>query len=460
MVGWLLAAPLAGFVLEAALGAGGFPLHLRSWGSTLIVAGGATLLALLCGIPAGAALAHSKSSLPRTLTLFPLLLPPMLAAAAWLGARLPVPGPGGCAVILGSLYCPVVALLLDASLRRLPAEQIEAASLQFRAAQVLRRVVWPHARPALLTAAFLVFLLAASEFTVPALFVVPTISMTVYEEMSAFRSASAASAALPLILLALALAAMLRRAPSLPAPAPVRAFLGGAWLTGCRAAAVLVWGATALLPALIFALRAGAFFKTIALHLDAVGWSLLVAGATSVLLVAWSSLSPPGRSRLEPLWLATLVLPGVVAGLGALKIAERSGLLPYAAPSGALLVVALMARFAFVAWLPLRQPVERSQLEAAQLAGLSRFRIWKTIVFPELLPRAAAAGALVFVLVQGEIGAAVLLSPPGRMTEAQHLFNLMHYGYDGVVASLALFLFGATALITWGAMNVGRLRTH
>jgi len=46
------------------------------------------------------------------------------------------------------------------------------------------------------------------------------------------------------------------------------------------------------------------------------------------------------------------------------------------------------------------------------------------------------------------------------MTAAQHLFNLMHYGYDGVVASLALFLFGTAALVTGSAMNVGRLRTN
>jgi hypothetical protein len=48
----------------------------------------------------------------------------------------------------------------------------------------------------------------------------------------------------------------------------------------------------------------------------------------------------------------------------------------------------------------------------------------------------------------------------GRLTASQHLFNLMHYGYDGVVASLALFLFGATALVTWSGMHVGRLGTN
>jgi ABC-type Fe3+ transport system permease subunit len=459
-LGLLLAAPLAGFALEAALGTGGMSLHLRAWGATLVVAGGASAVGLLLGIPVGLALTHSPRMLPRTLTMFPLLLPPVLAAATWLAAGLPVPAGPGCALILGAIYWPVVALLLEASLRRLPADAIEAASLQMSPGLLVRKIVWPHARPALLGAALLVFLLAASEFTVPALFVVPTVSMTVYEEISAFRTRSAAAAALPLLALAVGLAWALRRLPSLPSSSPVRPFLRGPALAAARVVAVLAWTATAVLPALLFGLRAGSFLKNAAMNLEPIGWSLLFSGATAALLIGWSSLGGTGRSRLEPMWLATLVLPGVVAGLGTLKIAERSGLHPWLAPSGALFILALMARFAFVAWLPLREPVERSQIDAAELSGLSRIRIWRSILLPAMLPRAAAAGAVVFVLALGEIGPAVLLAPPGRMTAAQHLFGLMHYGYDGVVATLALFLFGTTALLTWSAMNVGRIRTN
>jgi ABC-type Fe3+ transport system permease subunit len=458
-IGLVLLAPLAGFALEAALGAGQFQLHLRAWGQTLIVAGGAAGLALALGIPVGLTLAHSRRSLPRTLTLFPLLLPPVLAAAAWMGARLPVPNAPGCAVILGSLYWPVVALLLEASLRRIPADALDAAEIQLSAPGMLRVVVWPHVRPALLAGALLVFLLAASEFTVPALFVVPTISMTIYEEMSAFRTASAASAALPLLALAVALAWALRRVPMIPPSRSSRPFLSGAPLAAAGAIAGLVWLATAVAPAVIFLLRAGSFWKVLSLNLDSLAWSAAVAGVTALGLVGWASLSPR-RSRLEPFWLATLVLPGVVAGLGALRIAARSGLFPWLAPSGALLVLALMARFAFAAWLPLREPVDRGQLEAAELSGLSPVRTWWRITAPAILPRAVAAAAVVFVLAIGEIGPVVLLSPPGRLTSAQHLFNLMHYGYDDVVASIALFLFGATALVTWSAMNVGRLRSN
>lgn len=459
LVGLLLLSPLAGFLAEAIVGSGRFQSPLRPWGYTLTVGGGAALLAMILGIPAGITLAHARSSLPRTLTIFPLLLPPVLGAAAWMGARLPLPGAIGCAVILGGLYWPVVAFLLESSLRRLPADQLEAAAIQLAPRTTLGRIVWPHVRPALGAGALLVFLLAASEFTVPALFAVPTVSMTVYEELSAFRTASAAWAALPLIALSLALAWRLRGVPMIPPSRPSRPLFDGPALNAARGMAVLTWLATAVAPAIIFALRAAPSRKLTAMHLESILWSASVAGIAALGLVAWASLSPR-RSRLEPFWLALLVLPGVVAGLGTLEIAKRTGTLPWLGPSGALLVLALMARFAFAAWLPLREPVERAQVEAAELSGLSPLRIWWRIVAPAALPRAAAVALIVFVLALGELGPVVLLSPPGRLTTAQHLFNLMHYGYDGVVASISLFLFGAIALVSWSGMHVGRFRTN
>ena len=197
-IGLLLAAPLGGFLLEAFLGAGSFRLPLRAWGGTAAAAGAALLVALILGVPTGLALAHARSSWPRILTALPLVLPPAVAAAAWLGAGLPAPDSGaGCGLLLGAITWPVVALLLEASLRRLPQGAMDAARLHLSPVRMLLTVVWPHARPSLAAGAALVVLLAASEFTVPATFAASTIATVIYEEMSAFRFASAASISAP-----------------------------------------------------------------------------------------------------------------------------------------------------------------------------------------------------------------------------------------------------------------------
>jgi ABC-type Fe3+ transport system permease subunit len=459
IVGVLLGLPLAGFVLESLLGAGGFHARWDAWRNTLVVAGGAALVGVALGMPVGVVLSHSRRRLFLALTLLPLLVPPALGAAAWLLLPLPAPGPVACALILGGVTWPVVALLLQGSLARLPQSALDAASLQLSTGQTLRRVVWPHSRATIATGAALVFLLAASDFTVPATFTVPTVSTVLYERLSVFEYASAAWTALPLLVLGGAMAAALRRIPIFAQPGAPREFLKGPALVPAWMATIAAWLVSVALPICLFASNLGsprAFFKIVTVNLPSIAWSAWIAALAAILLVAWASLAP-GRSRLEPVWLAALVVPGIVTALGALTLSDRLHVQTLLAPSGALFVVALMARFASAAWLPLREPVERAQLEAAELAGLSRARIWWKIVWPALCPRALAMAAIVFILCLGEIGPAVLLNPPGPQAVVQHLFNGLHYREIETVSSLSLFLFAAAILVTLGAMNVRRL---
>jgi iron(III) transport system permease protein len=140
-------------------------------------------------------------------------------------------------------------------------------------------------------------------------------------------------------------------------------------------------------------------------------------------------------------------------------MAPALGVLSLGLPAGSgwVFVWALASRFALVAWLPLREAVEPAQLEAAELAGLGRARIWARIVLPAALPRALAAGAAVFALVLAEVGPAVLLAPPGRQTGTQRLFNALHYGYDGTAAALALSLVAGAAALAGLGVYAGRL---
>ncbi len=459
-LGILLLVPLGAFTVEAVLDAGRFEPHARAWGGTLAVAGGAALVSLLLGAPVGFVLAHHRRRPLLVLTFLPLLIPPALAAAGWMGLRLPAPGFAGCAVILASTAWPVVALLVQASLTRIPRSALEAAELHLSYGKTLRAVVWPHLRPALLGGMLLVFLLAASDFTVPSTFAVMTISYVIYERVSGLHFASAASAALPLVVLAILAAAWVRRIPVVPASGPSRPFLRGASKASAWAVAAGAWALTAVLPFAVCLANAGSprtVWKVLAVNAEPLGWSAAVAGAAALLLVAWAALSP-GRSRWEPLWMAGLVLPGIAAALGILALVNRLGLQPVLMKSGALLVWALMARFAYAAWLSLREPVERAQLEAAELFGLPRFRAWRKIVLPALRPQALSAFAIVFVLCLGEIGPSVLLNPPGRQTVVQHVFNWMHYGYDETVAALSLVLFSSIAAVTGLGIYAGSLR--
>ena len=444
---WLI--PAAAFAAQAVLGASGVAASGGAWGHTLAMAGTCAVLSLALGLPAAAALAHAPRLAP--LVLAPLALPPVVAASAWLALRLPAPGPWTCGALLAATLWPLPALLVWSALRRVPRAEIEAAALRPRAGDLLRRVVWPHARPSAAAAGLLVFGLAASEFTVPATFAIPTIGTRVYQHLNAFDLREAAGTALPLLALAVAAAILLRRVPSLARAGEPAAFLGAG---ARRAAVVAALGTSALtagVPAALFAgtLRGpSAFARAMATDGESLVWGAAFAGATAVALVIWSS-AARGRSRLEPFWLASLLLPGLVPALGVLALGLPTG-------SGWLLVWALASRFAVVAWLPLRDAVEPAQLEAAELAGMGRGRAWRRVVWPALWPRALAAGAAVFALALGEVGPAVLLSPPGRQTGVQRLFNALHYGYDGTAAALALSLVAGAAVLVWMGAYAGR----
>jgi len=457
-IGVLLLAPVGAFLLDAIAGAGDFAFPGRAWLNTFVAAGVATAIACGFGIPTGALLAQTRRRWLLAITAVPLAFPPAVLAATWMGLRLPIPGAAGCGVVLGCATWPAMALTVAASISGIPRAEIEAAELHLSRARTIRRVVWPHARFGIAAGALLVFALATAEFTVPSTFAVPTISYVIYERLAAFEFASAAWAALPLLAIAGAAAACLRRVPSLSSQAITGAWLRGParWATGGVAAAA--WVLTVALPAGVLAWGVGSgsrWMRALSIHAGALGWTAVFALVTAAALVLWSA-AGRGRSRLEPLWLVTLLLPGAVVALGTLRLADRTGLQSVVGGTAALLVFALACRFAAIAWLFLREAASPSSMEAAELARLSRWVTWRRIVLPALLPRAAAAGAIVFALTVGEIGPAVLLSPPGRQTVTQHLFNLMHYGYDDAVAALALSILGGTAILVWMATFVGR----
>ena len=69
----------------------------------------------------------------------------------------------------------------------------------------------------------------------------------------------------------------------------------------------------------------------------------------------------------------------------------------------------------------------------------------------------STALAVVFVLSLGEIGATLLVIPPGLGTVALRLYNLLHYGAPASTAGLALSLLGII-LVAGGLWAIYRER--
>jgi iron(III) transport system permease protein len=126
--------------------------------------------------------------------------------------------------------------------------------------------------------------------------------------------------------------------------------------------------------------------------------------------------------------------------------------------SPAMLVLAALARFAPVAAIAVSvtaSPLDRGALEASIVTARPA-RAYRRVVAPQLLASAVAGGLLVAAFAAGELGATLMVLPPGTSTAVVRAFNLLHYGASEEVAAIALAVAAigvATALVSW---SVGR----
>ena len=106
-----------------------------------------------------------------------------------------------------------------------------------------------------------------------------------------------------------------------------------------------------------------------------------------------------------------------------------------------MLLLAYLARFVPVAALvtaaSVRQ-IPRSHEEAAAVAGVGWLRAVAAVVIPQVTRGLAAAWVVAFVFAFGELGASILVSPPGESTLPIRIYTLIANAPSSTVAALAL----------------------
>lgn len=439
--------------------------------STLLGAGAAALATLL-GAPLGLLLARADLPAKRLLRfalVVPLVIPPYIIALAWIYFS----GSGllsgltyslaGAVVVLGINFYPLSMLATEAATRRVDARLEEAALLVARPRRVLWRITLPLIGPAVTAAALIIFVLAISEFGVPGLLRVRVFTTEVFTAFAALYDFGAATA-LSIPLLAIALIAGIaakvvlgerllttRRLSQVGLPLSL-----GHWRAPVLAGFALVIAILVALPLTVLALeaqRVERITSAVRSSGSAITNSLVLAALGAVLVVGLAVVLGYERGRARARWcglvdlgfIVIFAVPSTVLGVGLIGLWNRPGPLAEIYRSPMMIVVAYLARFVPVAALIIAASVRQvpaSFEEAAQVAGASRLRAFTRIVLPQIRTGVAAALVVSFIFAFGELGATVLVAPPGESTLPVRVYTLIANAPSSEVAALALMQTG------------------
>lgn len=143
----------------------------------------------------------------------------------------------------------------------------------------------------------------------------------------------------------------------------------------------------------------------------------------------------------DVLFAVLFAVPSTIVGVGLIGLWNRAGMLGAVYGTHAMFVLVYLARFVPVAALILAANVRRvpvSHEEAAAVSGAGWSRTMVHVVLPQMKLGLLTAWVIVFVLAFGELGASVLVTPPGESTLPVRIYTLIANAPPAQVAALAL----------------------
>jgi len=476
--------------------------------NTLIYTAGSTLLAMSLGV--GLAFLATRTDMPGgrfvgAITLMPMLVPPFILVVGWVA--LADPGSGviniltsklvgskvtlvdvntmtGIVWVTGLFLTPYVYLLVAAGFRNSDSAVEEAARVSGAGPwRLLRTVILPLQRPALLAALLLVVIMAAGDFIIPSTIGLKSriylLSSLIWQNTSSFppRPGLAAAQALLLVIVGLLCIFLQRRALSRGS----RFALLGGKSSGATNFRLGAFRYPLAIVAALFALSSSVFPLLAVLSMSFMKFwspyafapqnftlrnynyvlfeypqvwpsarnSLLLAllGATGCIVLAialaWYIMRMRGRlaGLVEYAVILPLGIPGIALGLGILSfwIAIPGGLY------GTLwiLLLAYITAHIPVALQFVSSALHRihSELEdASRMAGQSWLGTVLRIDLPLMRPALVGGWLLMYVVILREISLVILLYNPSTIVLSVGLMDVWSSGFYTELAVYALLL--------------------
>lgn len=459
-------------------------------GHSLTLASLTAGLALVLGVPLGLLLGKTNLPFRRAFAVMlsiPLLIPPYILAVSWFNllarkgllARV-IParivglmsdwlfGLPGCVWVLVSAFMPVVMILTVVYVHAVSPRLEEAGRLIARWPGILRYITLPIIMPGILFGGILVFLLALGEVGVPMFLRYPVFPVETLTQFSAFYDfGAAAAAATPLLGITLAVLTLERfclreetyRLRPITSGSRMLLVSLGHWRAPALLAVSLLAAAMVALPLLaliVASLSPFAYPEAWSKAADSLARSLAFAVLGASLLTTFGFLcgylihhrALRFWRAVDTLTLLLFTLPGTVIGVGLIALWNHS-VTGFVYASAAIVILAYLAQYTALTsriMLATLGNVPQSLEEAAQMSGAPWLARIVHLVVPAALPGVIAAWLVGFIFCLRDLGASMLVYPPGQDTLPVRIYTLMANGAPNLIAALCVILVSATLI--------------
>lgn len=368
--------------------------------------------------------------------------------------------------ILSLSYYPYLVVFILAGMFSLDPSLEEAAKISMSDRKLFTKIVLPFLGSYILGGAILVFVLSAGNYAVPSLLSIRTYPIEIFSEFSIFFDSKRAifcSFLFLLVIIEFALIewwiikkcnfnvlypqSMVKKIDKIKYRKLLTCFLAVILILSVAIPVFWLIEASSSVKNYAIALKTAWRSILITLVLSAVSATIATAiGYVVAYMIA--RIRSVSTACLDALSIIILMTPGVIWGIGMIEIWNHA-LTSFVYDSSVILILGYSGRFLPFSIRCLISGINQidSSLEEAYLICNERWLSrQKQIMAPLMLDGFLLSWILVFVLSSGELGATLLITPPGIETLSLRIYNLMHYGSTEIVATLSLVLIGLSIL--------------
>lgn len=465
--------------------------------NTLIIGGGATLVAVTLGVILAWILVRTNvpgASVLEYLSLAPIFIPPMVGAFAWILLAAPRIGAfnsflrhvgqgelfdiytrAGIAWVIGIYLAPYVLMIVGSALRSMDPSLEEAAQISgLNRFQTAYRVTLPLVSPAIMSGCVLTLVITIGLFGTPVLLgwskQILLVTSYIYLEWQAEPPDTGAVSILSIYLVLLSAAAMFLQRWLLKGRSfvtvtgkgyrPRKVRLGGSryvflgfvclyllltivgplTMVVASALSTYTWSGKFTFVDIAFLWRTGAVRTTLMNSLTIATVAATLATILGV-AVSWISCRTTfrGRQFLEYLVLLPVAVPGIAFGIGVAFLWLRVPLDIYGTIW--IIVVAYLGRYASYAVRTISSSLIQLHPEleeSARISGYGWFRAFWRISLPLVLPSIASSWILLFSIFSTELSMVSILSTSVSRTLSMLTFDTWYNGQFPQVAALSL----------------------